>query len=150
MTFLALAGAAVLGAVGPTLLWIHERATNSSKSSASQTVFKAAESVSAIAAGAASRSAQDWHLAAKVQEAVETCRSLKSEQEKLLATADRMDLTIGKIAEWTVLNKGRGAPPSRREAREVLESPSEMPSIALGVRIPSAADESGIAQRVRS
>lgn len=147
MIYLALAVGALLGAVVPTLLWIQTRASSSSRLSSAQTVFKAAASVSALAEAAASRSAKDWLLSTKTQEALEVSRSLLSQMEKLLAVLDRIDVTVGKIADWTVLTKGRGSIRPPLDAATSLPT-SPMPTIALGAPTMSGEHESGIARRI--
>jgi hypothetical protein len=82
-------------------------AKSSSKYQAAQSILKAAEAVSAVSARESSRSSQDWELALKIQQVSAGIGQLEKNLQELVCQTDRMDITLAKVAEWTVIQPGR-------------------------------------------
>jgi hypothetical protein len=80
---------------------------SSSKLEAATSTLKAAEAVSAIAQSAATRAAQDWTLGQRLEKLERMEQQTKSALSSLVAVSDRMDVTLAKVAEWTVMAPGR-------------------------------------------
>jgi hypothetical protein len=70
--------------------------------------MKAAEAVSSIAARESSRAAQDWDLGTRLSSLNSTVVDQRKQLDTLLLKIDRMDVTLAKVADWTVAAPGRG------------------------------------------
>jgi hypothetical protein len=125
---------------------------SSSKLAAATSTLKAASAVSAIAQQAATRSAQDWTLAQKITSTntvlAETVKSL----DRLTTICDRMDVTLAKVAEWTVMAPGRKRIHAQQDPVDAFISRSQslLPSVPLypeaeegGLARPAASSERG-------
>ena len=82
-------------------------ARSSWKLMAAESVMKSSEAVSRIAAEAASRAARDWRLAEQMSQLETDSRRTETVLATLVAVSDRMDVTLAKVAEWTVMAPGR-------------------------------------------
>ena len=80
---------------------------SSSKLQGAESVLKAAQAVSRIAESASTRSSKDWNLATRQENLLRDVESLRQKIGELLEKADRMDVTLAKVAEWTVMAPGR-------------------------------------------
>ncbi len=80
---------------------------SSSKLTAAESVMKAAAAVSRIAESASTRSSKDWNLATRQETSQRVVESLHQKVTELLEKTDRMDLTLAKVAEWTIMAPGR-------------------------------------------
>jgi hypothetical protein len=124
---------------------------SSSKLAAATSTLKAASAVSAIAQQAATRSAQDWTLGQKLKEVSLRLEENQKRLDRLTSISDRMDVTLAKVAEWTVMAPGR-----KRIAHQdpvdvfVARTHSALPSVPLypepeeaGLATPAGPTERG-------
>lgn len=105
---------------------------SSSKLTAAESVMKAATAVSRIAENASTRSSKDWNLATRQETSQRVVESLHQKVTELLEKTDRMDLTLAKVAEWTVMAPGRKRiQPQDPVDRFIARSHSALPSVPL-------------------
>jgi hypothetical protein len=105
---------------------------SSSKLEAATSTLKAAAAVAEIAQQTATRSAQDWTLGQRLEKLEQMESQTKTALSSLLAVSDRMDLTLAKVAEWTVMAPGRKRiTPQDPVDRFIARSHSALPSVPL-------------------
>jgi hypothetical protein len=105
---------------------------SSSKLTAAESVFKASAAVSRIAERTASRGAQDWTLAQRLEALTVETAGLQKQLENLNVTSDRMDVTLAKVAEWTVMAPGRKRlQPQSPVDQFIARASSALPSVPL-------------------
>jgi hypothetical protein len=115
---------------------------SSSKLTAAESVMKAAQAVSRIAESASSRSSKDWNMAMRLESQSRSLGMLRARVADLLEKSDRMDVTLAKVAEWTVMAPGRKRiQPQSPVDLFVDRTRSALPSVPL---FPEA-EESGLA-----
>ena len=105
---------------------------SSSKLQGAESVLKAAQAVSRIAESASTRSSKDWNLATRQENLLRDVESLRQKIGELLEKADRMDVTLAKVAEWTVMAPGRKRiQPQDPVDHFIARSHSALPSVPL-------------------
>jgi hypothetical protein len=105
---------------------------SSSKLAGANSTLKAASAVSAIAERAATRSAQDWTLGQRIAKLETLHKQTESVLSSLVAVSDRMDVTLAKVAEWTVMAPGRKRiQPQDPVDRFIARSHSALPTVPL-------------------
>jgi hypothetical protein len=115
---------------------------SSSKLEAATSTLKAASAVSAIAQQAATRSAQDWTLGQRMARLETASQKIESILSTVVSVSDRMDVTLARVAEWTVMAPGRKRlHPQDPVDRFVERTRSALPTVPLF----DGPEESGVA-----
>jgi hypothetical protein len=105
---------------------------SSSKLQAAESTMKAAQAVSRIAESASTRSSKDWNMAMRLEEQSRTLDSIRLLTQDLLGKSDRMDVTLAKVAEWTVMAPGRKRLPQQDPVDRFLDrARSALPVVPL-------------------